>query len=734
MNQRVNLMCVLILAGFVQMFTNAWAGVQIGDVQIKGYSAADYVFSSTSTDAGSGKWNTGNTPAFVLVTSANTVAAAAETAVASFTPATSGMYDMAWYGLVRSDFPPDGRIKITYRPGGSYAQQTQSVRVVSASNDNAAGIATIVCNFKDITPLGTFTQDQIYLGRYELQAGQTYTITQTTAGVTPGCFWHLGYMSWGGPQASSSDLVYSDADCMVGEEYWGFDVDNAYFWRGHYKPEGILRGVKVFPMPGSDRTQDGTYEVFFNEVFGGPDEPADLPVTVYFEPTYRYEPPTVDGTIVTGVDSSSAINGYVTVRVNTQAAHKVSLGRYVYLKNKNYAVEVRDFPIDTTKITGNDVFIRKNEVTLENYQALPALPPAPLLIGDTHLLNWENTNYVFSSSSTEAGSGQWNHDVAPGFILMTDANVQAAGAETATASFIPFESGMYDLTWYAYMRNDYVPNGRLEVTFKPGGQYQPVFNGERVVSVDTAQAAAGKVAVIVNCVDANSLGMFDRDQIYLGRYELAGGQTYTLKMSTQGATPGTFWAVGSSAWTGPQQPSLDHVYSEADAAVGEEYWGWEGEPHNYYWRGHAKAEDILRGVKVFPLPASDRATSATGAFDVYFEEVFGGTDQPKDLKVTVYFEPGSIYEVPTVAGMITGVNSQEAARGIITLSVNTQSPGRVKLGKYWLENDRSYAVEVRDHPVDEGEIAANDVFIRKEKITLENFVPEPNAAKHWTLY
>jgi hypothetical protein len=347
------------------------AAVTVNDVVIKGQASAEYTFSS-SGDGVTG-WNQATSPAYILTSTTNNQPAAEETATASFTPATSGMYDMTWYGLMRSDFPPDGHIRVTYKPGGAFELVPNQVRVVSVTNNNAGGVATIACSFKNTSALGTFDRDQIYLGRYELVAGQTYTITQTTEGATPACWWHVGYMAWGGPRMANPDLVYNDVDAMVGEEYWGWAGGGAdYFWRGHYKPEGILRGAKVYALPGADRSASGSYDVYFEEVYGGAtDQPWDTPVTVYFDPGTAgvQTPPVVDGTAITGADLTTAAQGYITVRVNIQSARKVLLGRFVMMAGQAYAVEVRDFPVDNSKISGTDIFLRKFNVSLENYSS-----------------------------------------------------------------------------------------------------------------------------------------------------------------------------------------------------------------------------------------------------------------------------------------------------------------------------------------------------------------------------
>jgi hypothetical protein len=301
--------------------------------------------------------------------------------------------------------------------------------------------------------------------------------------------------------------------------------------------------------------------------------------------------------------------------------------------------------------------------------------------------------------------------------------------ETATSTFTPAQSGLYDLTWYSYVRQDYSATAQLLVHFMPGGHFATVRRQRRINSLDLSQSTEGLIRFSLNLATDTMANACDG--VYLGRFELQAGQNYPVQLTSDGMTDAGFIVSGQVTWTGPAASNADLLYEDQDAAISEEFWAWEGSPANYYWRGHPTAEKIERACKVFALPAADRATSGTGTYQLTLREVYGGSgspaDQPTDLPVTINFEPGSAYTAPPLAGAVTGVDTSRAAQGEIVVRVNTQSAATIPLGRYLFDATQHYAVTLRDYPVTTTTIGTN-LFVRKQNLQLSGFIPMSNSS------
>lgn len=349
------------------------------------------------------------------------------------------------------------------------------------------------------------------------------------------------------------------------------------------------------------------------------------------------------------------------------------------------------------------------------------------------------TTLYYAYSPDWSASAGWT-DGADYYYYWFDAGTTPTTTLTATCQISVSEAGLYDIYIGPYVREDYTADARYIVNFKSGGAYYQVENEKRVNSYDNTNAASGQVKISATLVDPGNPLL--RDAIFLGRYEFD-ASTYDLVVTTDGMTASGFTVTPWLGVAGPQavKPTAPY-YQDIDAVI-PFWWMNFDDPDQYYWGGHPanpSTYNYLVDTKFFCFPSSDRAVS--GYSDVNFTEVYGTSasppDQPVDLPIILYFEPGTSYTPPAISGMITAVDESRVSDGIIIIDVNTQSAGTTSLGNYYFDGNKTYGAKIDDWPLTYSGLG--DVFIRKFEFSLPDLgvpptpTPVPMAGKDWIYY
>lgn len=320
------------------------------------------------------------------------------------------------------------------------------------------------------------------------------------------------------------------------------------------------------------------------------------------------------------------------------------------------------------------------------------------------------------------------------------ANPAGPTSSTATMTFQITQAGLYDVYSYNYVRLDYNPDSRFDLTFKPGGQYYINQNYFRLNSIDASQAAAGIMKFSFDkqrsAVDGTLSNMLISDSLYFGRFQFdAGAYTMTV-VPGESLTEG--WVdTGKVGVAGPQDANTDLIYEDIDCVIPCWWMAYDAD-NKYYWGNHPVSwTGYLDLTKLFAFPSSDRAGFDSGMANVKFTEVYGtdpgNPDQPTDLPITVHFKPGSTPVLPSVGGMITGIVTDRQSDGIIVLQVNTRTAGTVSLGQYQMDKTETYCAKIDIFPMvwpPPGQ--ATGCYIRKFQFALEGL--NPSGVNDWSVY
>ncbi|MCX7019363.1 MAG: hypothetical protein WCK47_07570 [bacterium] len=261
-------------------------------------------------------------------------------------------------------------------------------------------------------------------------------------------------------------------------------------------------------------------------------------------------------------------------------------------------------------------------------------------------------------------SAAWNPDSYPGNWGSLWTGVGNAGF-TAEFVMMPTDT-QYDLLAQIKTGPDNATSESVTVNFKSNGAYF-ISPDKRIVKTDLTNAPSGKV---VYTVDTTGPSWPDAAFVYLGRFEAATGGKLSVLIDA-GASQGNYNVnTPVTVWFAPIQPNYGTLSYNDYNSVPAGWFSPDGTEFNHYWANATNNVDVFRTAQYFGFPPADRSAHPTGKYTFTFNHFTIWHPQVATIPLLIYFKPGGAYTPPVVSGYVTAVDTTDAAKGQVTVTID----------------------------------------------------------------